>query len=262
MKKLLDKIIENGIIISLFLGLAYLFLYRYQKGKLSYYDIPLIYIDLSLSNVIEIFVTILLVVYFLYLSLRTIVDSTPQIKQYKTRKIIFFTIAYVIYVGIVFVIVETWTVACTSVTIIYLLCIIVNFISPLFIKDKKLSYKEKWAMNSKSMEERDAKEHEQRNNGFFANISDGVSKLGIITCILVSLSSTFALAGEQSAKSMEEYYIANDYDNQVIVHYTQDVYILMPYEEGLLKNEYLIVPSNDIGKISKEKIGVLKLEEK
>ena len=243
------------------MGLAYLFLYRYQKGKLLYYDIPLIYVDLSLSNVIEIFITVLLAVYFLYLCLRTVVNSTPQIKQYKTRKMLFFTIAYVLYVGVIFVIVKTWTVACTCVTIIYLTCVLANFFSPLLIKDKKLSYKEKWEINSKTIEERDEKEFEQQKIGFFANIREGVSKLGVIICILVTLSSTFELAGEQAAKSTEEYYIATDYGNQVIVHYTQDICILMPYENGLLKNEYLIVPSDDIGKISKQKTGILKLKE-
>ena len=50
MKKIFNIIIENGIIISLFLGLAYLLTFQYQKGKITYYGIQTNYIDLSLGK--------------------------------------------------------------------------------------------------------------------------------------------------------------------------------------------------------------------
>lgn len=69
--------------------------------------------------------------------------------------------------------------------------------------------------------------------------------------------NTFELAGRNYAENIEEYYIAVDFNNKVIVHCTNDYYVLMEQNENVLGYSYQIVPSSEIGTIVLTDIGKL-----
>lgn len=261
MKKILEKLFENGLIASLFLGLAYLLTYQYQKGKLSYYNIPLIYVDLDIANVIEIFIYILSFVYILQFVLTFIADNIPQIKTYKGRQILFFTIAYFSVLILSLILFKKNADFAIISTIAYFGYIFITLLIPKITIKGNISYKEKWLQSSEKSENYAFKDIESRKTMHLYPQRKQITTIGLIICIMMSVCNTFELAGKNNARMTEEYYIAIDYNDKIVVHYTDDYYILMECNNNnILKKEYHIVPANEIGIICLKNTGKLHAE--
>lgn len=260
MKNLVKKIFENGLIISIFSGFAYLLTYHYQKGILSYYKIPLIYIDLNITNIIEMLVYILTFLYIFHFIILLIVDNVPKIQTHKGKQLLFFTIAYFIWAILFLVLFKDNYDTIILITALYLIYVIITVISPAIIIKGKKPYSEKWIEASKKSQNNEIKEQEFKSKMHFYPYSKLISLIGVIVCITMALCNTFTSAGKNHAEKIEEYYIAIDYNNKVVVHYTNDYYILMECTDNVLSNSYQIVPASEIGNITLQNTGQLELE--
>lgn len=259
MKKILEKLTENGIIVSIFLGFAYLFAYNYHKGILDYYNIPLIYIDLNIANIIEMFVGIITFLYTLYLVLSIITDCIPRIKTYIGKQVLFITIAF--FIILVFHLVFFEDLLYIGLFVVaFCLYICVTLLRPIVTVKGKMKYREKWFEASKKIQSEALEEKENIEKMHLYPYRRLIKIIGLVVCLVMLLCNTLDSAGKSYAKNIEDYYVAIDYNNKVIVHCTDDYYILMERNKNQLSNSYQVVPTSEIGTISLMHIGKLNLK--
>ncbi len=256
MKKMFNTILENGIIISLFLGLAYLFTFQYQKGKIAYYGIPSIYIDLSLGSVIETCFTILLVLYFAYIFLNAITTSPFEYKSYIGKNNIMASVLCAIFLAILFGVFKKFNILFGIVLLIFLLFLLYNNLSPVFFIKENLSYSQKIKAYSEK-KEKEFEEKAKKEKPFLNQIFEKPTKILYFACCIIFMCSVFKMSGSEDAKNATTFYVANDYNNKIIVHSTTDYYVLMELENNKLLDTYQIVPSNEIGTITMKETGKL-----
>ncbi len=257
MKKVFSTILENGIIISLFIGLAYLFTYQYQKGKLSYYGIPLSYVDLSLGSVIEISFIVLMVLYSMVIFLRPILEASKEARSYAATRLINVSICFAIISTMNYAIVKKFNASLATILIMYVVFLIYTFFAPLLLIKEKISYSEKWKKYSENVREKAIEEEKSHEKGHYSIFRKNLMKFALLISGIVFLCSMFGMAGKENAKDTTTFYIANDYQNKIIVHNNSDNYILMELENNKLLDTYQIVPSNEIGTITIKEIGKL-----
>ncbi len=257
MKKMFNTILENGIVISLFLGLAYLFAFQYQKGKLSYYGIPLSYVDLSLESVIEISFTILMVLYSIFLFLRPILDISKDAKSYHATRLINISIYFVIMFSINLSIIKKFNISLAIIIAMYIGFFVYALVAPLVSIREKIQYSEKWTRYSEKAQKNAIEEYESNEKGYYFILRNKIVKLTLLLCGIVFLCSMFSIAGKENAKDTTTFYVANDYNDKIIVHNNSDYYVLMELENNKLLDTYQIVPSNEIGTITMKKLGKL-----
>lgn len=258
MKKIFNIIVENGIIISLFLGLAYLFTFQYQKGKIAYYGIPAIYIDLSLGSVIETCFTILLILYFAYIFLNAITTSPFEYKSHIGKNNVMASVLCAMFLAILFGAFKKFNILFVMVIGIYLIFLLCNNLSPIFLVKGKLSYSQKIKIYSEK-KEKELEEKAKKEKPFLNQIFEKPTKILYFVCFIIFMCSIFKMSGAEDAKNATAFYVANDYNNKIIVHSTTDYYILMELENNELLETYQIVPSNEIGTITVKKLGKLNL---
>ena len=256
MKKIFNIIIENGIIISLFLGLAYLLTFQYQKGKITYYGIPTNYIDLSLGSVIETCFTILLILYFSYIFLNTITTSPFEYKSHTGKNNILASVLCALFLAILFGVFKKVNILFGIVIGIYLLYLLCNNLAPIFLVKEKLSYFQKIKIYSEK-KEKELEEKAKKEKPLLNRIFEKPTKILFFACCIIFMCSVFNLSGAEDAKNATTFYVANDYNDKIIVHSTTDYYVLMELENNKLLDTYQIVPSNEIGTITMKEIGPL-----
>lgn len=261
MKKVIGKAVESGFLISLSLGLAYLFAFYYQKGILQYYDIPQKYIDLNISNVIEIFVYILLICCVSYAMLSVIVDNLPKVRSYKAKQLLCITIAFIILSAATIVLINRALTLFLIYVALYSIYIGLTLLIPIIkYRSKKVRYVEKLKIYMENVPESQRKESEYIQNTHFYRYRRVFNNVGLIAVFIIIVCNFFSVSGLSHSEDLEEYYVAKNYSEKIIVYYTQDYYVLMEEEKGILKTEYQIVPVEDIGTITKKHTGQLKME--
>lgn len=260
MRKSFDKILESGIFVSIILGLAYFFTYFYQKGLLDYYELPAEYIDLSLENVVKIFVYILMFLLSIYSIIRIIFINFPEKKSFKTKQILFFFFVYLALVAISLILLKTPCKQIIAYSVCFSLYIMYCFIAPfVFVKDEK-NYIKKWFKYSVKSKNFFLKEIERQKESMFYPYERIIVLLGSLLMAIILLGGSFWLSGKENAQYAKEHYVAKDYSDMVVVYQTKEVYILKEETNGVLKDEFQVVSSDDIGTLKKEKTGLLKLE--
>lgn len=244
------------MVISLFLGLAYLFTFQYQKGKIAYYGIPTVYIDLSLGSVIETCFSILLILYFAYIFLNAITTSPFEYKSYIGQNNIIATITFAIFMAILFGVFKKTNIIFGATIIVYVVYLLCNNLCPIFQIKGKLSYSQKKKMYLEKKEKERA-EKEKKEEPFLNRIFKKPTKILYFAFFVVFMCIIFKIAGAEDAKNATTFYIANDYQDKIVVHGTSDYYILMELENNKLLDTYQIIPSNEIGTITMKEMGKL-----
>ena len=261
MKDSFKRIFENGIIVSVLLGLAYLFAYIYQKGILSYYKVPLVYINLGIGDIVEIFITIVGVVYFFAIFAKPILDTVSG-DLYQSKKLVFALLFFCAFVALNMVIIQRITPVMIIAIGLFIVYVAANLISPLFHTKGKMPYREKWERYSKKREEIATIEANAIKYSRFKGFRKALINLGFTASVIVLIAALYNTAGIDYAQNCEEYYIAKDYSNQVVVYCTSEYYVLMDEIDGILQNKYQIVPAAEIGTLTLEHIGELSIENK
>ncbi len=256
MKKIFNVIFENGIVISLFLGLAYLFTFQYQKGKITYYGIPSIYIDLSLGSVIETCFTILLILYFAYIFLNAITTSPFESNSRIGENNIMSTVIFAMFMAIMFGVFKRFNILFGIITVGYLAFLLCNNLAPVFSVKGKLSYSQKKKMYLEK-KEKEQENKAKKEESFLKDVLKYPTKILFFACFVIFMCYVFKMAGEEDAKNTTTFYISNDYQDKIIVHSNSDYYILMELENNKLLDTYQIIPSNEIGTMTMKKIGPL-----
>lgn len=262
MKKIFSIIVENGLIISMSLGLSYLLSYYYQKGKLDYYGIPLIYMDLSLQNIVAIFAIVVTIIYTAVLSVSPVLILATGTRDYRMIKIWTMLISTAIVFGMEIALMRTFPIISFVFLALIVIYSVVQIIITLVKVKEKCSFVQKWEKYSAIKLNGDVQKNERLSTGIFSGASKKSQYIHVIVAVVVILGTMFNLSGSHDAKSCAEYYIAQDYENKIIVHNTKDYYILMEREDGFLKREYQIVPAEEIGNIYYEYTGKLKVADK
>lgn len=252
-----NTILENGIIISLFIGLAYLFAFNYQKGKLTYLCIPLSYVDLSLSSVIEISFMVLMVLYFMVIFLRPILEAAKDARSYAATRLINVSIWFAVMFTMNFAVVKKFNISLAIILIMYVGFFAYTFLAPLLFIKGKIPYSEKWKKHSDQAGQRAIEEFESHEKGPYAIFRKNLLTFALLISSVIFLCTMFSMAGKENVKDNTTFYIANDYQNKVIVHNTSDYYILMELENNKLLDTYQIIPSNEIGTITIKETGPL-----
>lgn len=261
MKKSLNKIIESGIIVSLFLGLAYFFTYQYQKGFLDYYDLPLKYIDLSIENVVEIFIYFLGFLMCVFSITRIISINVPKLQSYKAKQILSVSVIYMVLVALSLVLLKAHSKPIITYTIFFVLYIIYCILAPFVFAKQEKNYIKKWQIYTEKSEKFFSKEIELKKESILYPYEKTIVMLGVLLMVIGIIGVFFGVSGKEQAQYAEEHYVAKDYSDKVVVYHTKDFYILKEETDGVLKDEFQIVSADEIGTLKKEKTGVLKLEE-
>lgn len=262
MKKIFSIIVENGLIISVSLGLSYLLSYYYQKGKLDYYGVPLTYMDLSLQNIVAIFAIVITIIYTAVLSVRPVLILATGTRDYRMIKIWTMLIGTAIVFGMEIVLMRTLPIISFVFLALILVYSVVQIIITLVKVKEKCSFVQKWKTYSAISLNGDIQENERLSVGIFSGTNKKAQYIHVIVAVVFILGAMFNLSGSHDAESRTEYYIAHDYKNKIVVHNTQDYYILMEREDCFLKREYQIVPAEEIGNIYYEYTGQLKVVDK
>ena len=262
MKKFFQIIVENGLIISMSLGLSYLLSYYYQKGKLDYYGIPLIYIDLSLQNIVAVFAIAVTILYTAVLSVSPVLILATGTRDYRMIKIWTMLIGAAIVLGMEIVLMRTLPIISIMFFSLIVVYSVIQIIITLVKVKEKFGFIQKWKNYSAISLTTDIQENERLSVGMFSGANKKAQYIHVIVAVVVILGTLFNMSGSHDAKSCAGYFIAEDYEHKVIVHSNPDYYILMEREDDFLKREYQIVPANEIGSIYYEYTGELKVEDK
>lgn len=260
MKRFFKVILDNGIIISIALGTAYLFTYYYQKGKLTYYGIPLIYTDFSFAMLLEMVTLIMWASALIFILVNAILESFPRINDYRVCNIISRTIYLAIIIAISIAFTNSITISAWVFVFIYLFTLIFDLLMPIIRIKGKASYRDKWKEYSLIVKTQNAEEEKQKNTGYFAKFRKNLISVAAYVFILIMLCNWFNVAGSTKAENTEEYYVADDYEGKIVVHQTTEYYILMPIKENKLEREYEIVPTSNIGHLSHKNTGRITLK--
>ncbi len=254
MKKFANTILENGIIVSLALGAAYLFSYEYQEGILGTYGVPLEFIKIDIIDIVEIFVMLLGAFYITLLFFNGILNLFTGVTDYKLYNIVRWLLLYGVCAGVDILIFHKISKLSSMFGIVFLIYLVIELLSPLMCFREKISYKQKWLKHSEKLLEDDKKSVEEYNRGHFNNLRKNTGKFLVVIYIIYLLCLGFNLAGQQEAETKTEYYIADNYENKVVVYSTDEYYILMDFENEENKKVYQVVSVDDIGVLSLKEI--------
>lgn len=257
MEKIWSSIIKNGVFVTLALGASYLVSFYYQEGILAFYGIPLSYMELNIINVVKVFaLTVIFLMFFFSISAPVFINSFGW-NDYLIMKII----RGLLIVSSVIAIELTFFEKLTGVSFLSIKMFAVYAFYcvalPAMKVNGKMPYREKWLQYCNMMEEKDCK----KCNFIGFNLTHKkYHEISFLLFFLIIICGVCNYAGRTQAKLQESYYLANNYDNKAIVYHTQNYCVLMENENGILKNIYEIVPTDELGTMSLEKIGPLKRE--
>lgn len=200
MIKSLNKIIESGIIVSLLLGLAYFFTYQYQKGLITYYNLPEKYIDLSLENVVEIFTYILIFTLSVYSIMRAVSINVPKLKYHKAKEMLFVSIMYAAFVLLAVILLKAPAKSVVPYTICFALYIVYCLIAPLIMFRKEKNYFKKWALYLLRVEKSHLKEDEFRKTTIFHPYERSIAIIGSLVAVVILVGGFFETSGKEQAQ--------------------------------------------------------------
>ena len=259
-KKFIKTLIDNGVIISIALGTAYILTYYYQKGKLSHYGVPLTYIDLSLNSILNVFTITLSAGYSVVIFINIILENSFGVYDYKAYKIIVRTLYFGVFTLFFITLNGKLTILSLLLIVFYVITLVSDIIMPIIkIKDNS-TYLNKWRKYSLYVKNKNEEKREIKEKGLFSTAKKDFLLIAFFVCILLVLCNSFYSAGIENAKDTEAYYIASDYSNRIIVHNTAEYYILMDVNDNSLVKKYQIVPIDEIGTISYKHTGRLTVD--
>ena len=259
MKKFFSVLVENGIIASVALGISYLLSYYYQKGKLDYYGVSMTYVDFSLPSIVAIFAIALTICYSAILFMNPILYLAIGTRDYRMIKIWTMLIGLAIVFGTESVLMSSFPIISSAFLVLLLIYIFIEIILTIVKVKENCSFSQKWKKYSAHQLNRDKKESADTATGTFSGVNKKIQRVYLVVAMVFFLSLMFQFAGSHYAQSCTEYYIAKDYENKVVVHNTQEYYILMERDGEYLIRNYEIVPASEIGNICFEQTERLKV---
>lgn len=250
MKPYLSKLLENGIILAFFTGIAYYLTYLYLDGSLIAYALPDELIEIDVPDIIA-----------------TLIDMI-----YKFWPVLMIP-AFGLLVGRIWKDPETtrlWSFTIVMVTSVVFSVKLVNRFEPKnwillgimtfewaeagvhMLKNGKgeTSLRGKWACYLKKLET--SKKLNER-------MALGIGYLAVTIAIMYVLSGAVMEHSAITQLKREDYFVARNYDNKVVVYENGKCYVLMARDGSDLLPAYEIVRYDHIGKLDYEHTGVLNL---
>ena len=191
---------------------------------------------------------------------RIISINVPKLQSYKAKQILSVSVIYMVLVALSLVLLKAHSKPIITYTIFFVLYIIYCILAPFVFAKQEKNYIKKWQIYTEKSERFFSKEIELKKESILYPYEKTIVMLGVLLMVISILGGFFVISGKEQAQYAEEYYLAKDYSDKVVVYHTKDFYILKEQTDGVLKDEFQIVSADGIGTLKKEKIGVLKLE--
>lgn len=264
MKKVLQMLLKNGLFLAIITALGYLFAYFYLKGFYSYYGLPMTLINISIPliiNSILIVFTMTVLLLFGVNAILSILNMLFSLHPYFLKWLrVSITLGFLLLAfellkktGVISYIIISIIIAIWIFAFLYL--IKYRKIKPWSKKlDKANEGIENLFIFGKTQETKSDDVSSCKSPLLKKAISSIQVLLGLAIIILILQSVIgviFTEYGSLNASNKREYYVAVDYDNEIIVYQDNDKFILLPYDNETNKFtlSYRIVTLENIGTI-------------
>ncbi len=250
MKPYLSKLLENGIMLAIVTGIAYYLTYLCLNGSLAAYALPDDLIDIDIPDIIS---TMIDLIYKFWQVLMIPAVGLLIGKAFKDAELIrLWRFSIVMISAVVF-----------SISLLnrfesnnWILLGIMGFewVEALFYafthgKENK-GLPAKWTHYSQTLAA--AKRTNER-------VALGIGYLAVIIAVMYVLSSAMMEHSALTALNREDFFVALDYDSQVVVYETDNKYVLMARDGSALLPRYEVVRYDHIGKLEYVHTGILSL---
>lgn len=250
MKPYWSKLLENGIILAMVTGVAYYLTYLCLDGALVAYALPDELIEIDIPDIIA---TLIDLIYKFWQVLIIPAVGLVVSKMWKDTEIIrLWRFSIVMVTAVVF-----------SVSLLnrfepnnwILLGIMLfewaeSFFKMLVHGKKEKTLRAKWESYRQTIET--AKKVNER-------VALGIGYLAVTIAVMYVLSGAVMEHSAVTELSREDYFVALDYGNRVVVYENGKCYVLMEKDGDTLLPSYEIVRYDHIGRLDYVHTGVLKL---
>lgn len=252
MKEYWTKLLENGIILAFLTGIAYYLTYLYLNGSLAAYALPdgLIEIDApgiiaTLIDLIYSFWPVLMIPAFGLAAGRMIQDA-------ELTRLWRFSMLMVTFV-VFSVLLRNRFEAQNWILLGIMLFEWAEALGKTLARGKgQKGLRAKWASY------RQGEDAPEKKNG---RVALGIGYVAVTIAVMYVLSGAVMEHAAATQMNREDYFVARDYGDQVVVYENGKCYVLMAREGNALLNSYEIVRYDHIGKLDYVHTGVLTLPE-
>lgn len=250
MKDYLSKLLENGLILAFLTGVAYYLTYLRLDGSLAAYALPDEFIEIDAPDIIA---TLIDLIYKFWRVLLIPAFGLVLCKMFKDPDII-----------------RLWRFSIVMASSVFFSVSLLNrFEANNWILIAILGYEwleelAKSLLHGKSMHGLRAKwkDYHQKlaaSREINSRVASGIGYLAVIIAIMFVISGALMERAATEQLSREDFYIARDYNDQVVIFQNGTRYVLMAREGSALQPDYQIVRYDHIGKLDYVHTGVLTL---
>ncbi|MDD3212998.1 MAG: hypothetical protein PHY64_04965 [Eubacteriales bacterium] len=250
MKDYWSKFLENGVILAFFTGVAYYLTYLRLDGALAAYALPDELIEIDAPDIIA---TLIDLIYKFWPVLMIPALGLMIGRMYKDAEIV-----------------RLWRFSIAMVTAVVFSVFLVNrFESKNWILLGIMLFE--WAetafkmlVQSKAQKGLRAKwtnyrQAAQPSHRINERMAVGIGYLAVAIAVMYVLSGSVMEHAATTQLNREDYFVARDYNDQVVVYENDKCYVLMARDGDALTNSYEIVRYDHIGKLDYVHTGVLSL---
>ena len=248
MKEYWSKLLENGIILAFFTGVAYYLTYLMLAGSLDAYALPDDFVDIDAPDIIS---TLTYLVYQCWQVL--IVPAVGLLigrrwKDSATVRLWRFSIVMVSAVAFCTSLLGRFEAKNWILIGIMLFEWFEAFVMALILGKDQPRFRDKWARylqkteGSKAINER---------------MASGIGMVAVIIAVMYVVSGAVTEHSAVTQLNRKDFFVARYYDDQVVVFENDTRYVLMAREGNKLQPSYEVVRYDHIGKLDYVHTGIL-----
>jgi hypothetical protein len=250
LKPYLSKLLENGIILAMITGIAYYLTYLSLNGTLIAYALPNELIEIDIPDIIA---TLIELIYKFWQVLIIPAIGLIVSRMWKDSEIM-----------------RLWRFSIVMVSVVVFSVSLLNRFEPnnwillsimlyewaeafvrMFVHGKnEKTLRAKWESYRETIET--AKKTNER-------LALGIGYLAVTIAVMYVLSGAMMEHAAVTELQREDYFVARDYDDQVVIYENDKCYVLMARDGNTLLPSYEIVRYDHIGKLDYVHTGVLML---
>lgn len=248
MKEYWSKLLENGIILAFLTGMAYYLTYLYLDGSLAAYALPDELVEIDAPDIIA---TLIGLIYKFWQVLMIPAFGLVLCRMCKDAEIIRlarFSIVMITAVVFSVLLLDRFEAKNWILLGIMLFEWVEAFLKMMAHGKNVKKLSEKWAKY---------REKTQDNHKINERMALGIGYLAVTIAVLYVLSGAVMEHSATVQLNREDYFVAKDYDDKVVVFENGKCYVLMARDGGDLLPSYEIVRYDHIGKLDYVHTGVL-----
>ena len=252
MKGYLSKLLENGIILAFLTGVAYYLTYLSMDGALAAYALPDELIEIDAPGIIEMLIDLIYKFWPVLIIPAFGLLVSKSLKDSEIIRIWRFSIVMITSVVFSVSLLNRFEAKNWILLGIMLYEWAEVLIGMLLHGKGQTSLRAKWAAYRKK---------DQNPQDASGRVALGIGYLAVIIAVMYVLSGAVIEHAANEQLSREYFFVAREYDDQVLVYENSKSYVLMARDGSQLLPSYEIVRYDHIGKLDYVHTGVLSVPE-